>query len=155
MRTIPDSDAVCGHCRWRGAHDPNCRHAAEPWPTIQVEGHPTLLIHVIEWLGPSRNCPEHARFEATRLHRGILSRLAPEEAMRQLVAYSQEYQRAYGNVMALEFEVVGFQELGFEPDEDMMNALSWHVVEELVEDAKGEPSHWEKAADPANTKERT
>lgn len=103
-----------------------------------------LLIHAIEWLGPSRDCPEHAKVQSTRKHIGILSRRRPEAALRTLATYGQEYKRVYGNVLALEFEVVGFQELGFEPDEDLMTELSWHVVEDLVDNLKSEPSHWEK-----------
>ena len=31
---LPDTDAVCATCRWRGAHAPDCPRKTEPWPTI-------------------------------------------------------------------------------------------------------------------------
>ena len=34
---MPDSDAVCCTCRWRGAHGPKCADGDSPWPTIKTQ----------------------------------------------------------------------------------------------------------------------
>lgn len=40
---MPDSDAVCSTCRWRGNHAPQCERASEGWPTIPVPDGQVLL----------------------------------------------------------------------------------------------------------------
>jgi hypothetical protein len=40
QRDVPDPDAVCAKCRWRGGHNPACP-AGPTWPTctvVKIEG---------------------------------------------------------------------------------------------------------------------
>lgn len=42
-RDIPDPDALCSACRWRGAHAPTCRYAGEAWPRMDLPDRRALV----------------------------------------------------------------------------------------------------------------
>lgn len=51
---MPDSDAVCTACRWRGGHSPDCERRNEGWPTIRVPDD-QILVQIVGPRSTSQN----------------------------------------------------------------------------------------------------